>query len=74
MSGLVSGQVLHLGRSASPQFTGDGIRLRLIRVHGWVTNDAEWVWLEGYQLDDDGLATDLRSVYVRLAGVRHAAS
>lgn len=70
MSGLASGQVLHLGRAASPQFTGDGIRLRLIRVHDVPTNEDGWAWVEGYQLDDDGLATELRSVYVRLAGVR----
>lgn len=64
------GDLLRLDRNASPQFTRDGIRFRLIRVHDVPTNEDGWVWVEGYELDDDGFAVELRSVYVRLAGVR----
>lgn len=65
-----SGDVVHLGRDASVQFSGaNAIRMRVIRVHEWSTYPG-WVWLDGYVLDVDGDAVERRSVFVRLAGLR----
>ena len=65
-----SGDLLYLGRAASPQFGGDrGIRFRLIRVHDWSTYEG-WVWLDGYQLDGRGDAIERRSVFVIIDGIQ----
>ncbi|ADL48490.1 hypothetical protein [Micromonospora aurantiaca (nom. illeg.)] len=63
-----AGDVLHLTRSASPQFAHP-ITLRVIRELEWSTFDG-WRWVDGYQLGPDGGATARRSLYVRADGVR----
>ena len=63
-----SGDVLEVSRTASVQF-GSPIRFRVIRVHDWPTYHG-WLWLEGYQLDGSGEATERRSIFVQAAGLR----
>jgi hypothetical protein len=63
-----SGDVLHLGRKASVQFSTP-ILFRVIRIHDWTTYDG-WVWLDGYQLNIAGDAVERRSVFVQIAGLR----
>lgn len=71
MRTLMAGQLLALDRAASPQFTGDGIQLRLIRVvHEWQSGYDGWIWLDGYEMNSAGEATERRSVYVCAAGIR----
>jgi hypothetical protein len=65
-----AGDVVHLTREASVQFTKP-IFFRVIRVLDRVTYDG-WCWLDGYSLDDRGDAVARRSVYVRKAGLRFA--
>ena len=62
-----SGDVLHLTRSASPQFVRP-IVVRVIRTLDWSTYDG-WCWVDGYQLGPDGAATARRSLFVRTEGV-----
>lgn len=68
MTGLRAGDVVHLTRAASVQFT-QPIFFRLIRVHDWTTYEG-WVWLDGYELNSLGEAVDRRSVFVQKAGIR----
>ncbi|MGN9764152.1 hypothetical protein ACTMS2_03155 [Micromonospora sp. SD12] len=64
-----SGDVLHLTRSASPQFARP-IVVRVIRVlTDWHTYHG-WCWIDVYQLGARGDAVDRRSLYVRCEGVR----
>ncbi|WP_239676925.1 hypothetical protein [Natronosporangium hydrolyticum] len=63
-----SGDVLQVTREASVQFRVP-IYFRVIRVHDWPTY-AGWVWLDGYQLNDAGEATERRSIFVQTAGLR----
>ncbi len=65
-----SGDVLEVTRHASVQFVTP-IRFRVIRVRDWPTYDG-WVWLDGYQLNAAGDATERRSIFVRAAGLRPA--
>lgn len=66
----VPGEILEIGRAASPQFGGNrGIVLRVIAVSDQPTYHG-WAWITGYVLDRAGLATDRREVYVNLAGLR----
>ncbi|MEH1012746.1 hypothetical protein V6U90_06455 [Micromonospora sp. CPCC 206060] len=67
-AGLRAGDLLHLTRAASVQFVRP-IRFRLIRVLGWETYHG-WVWLDGYELDNDGDAVAQRAVFVQVAGLR----
>lgn len=62
-----SGEVLHLTRAASVQFCTP-IKFRVIRVLDWPTYTG-WVWLDGYQLNDAGEATERRSIFVQIAGL-----
>lgn len=62
------GDVLHITRAASVQFTRP-IMLRVIRVYDWTTYEG-WVWIEGYQLDAGGHAVDRRQIFVQIAGLR----
>lgn len=64
-----SGDVVRLGRNASPQFQREPLLMRMVRVLDWTTNDETWVWLDGYQLDASGDATERRQVYVSIAGI-----
>ncbi|MER7333394.1 MULTISPECIES: hypothetical protein [unclassified Micromonospora] len=64
-----SGDVLHLTRSASPQFVRP-ITVRVIRVlTDWHTYQG-WRWIDAYELNARGDAVDRRSLYVRCEGVR----
>lgn len=63
-----AGDVVHLTRAASIQFTTP-MTFRVIRVLDWTTYD-RWIWLDGYQLDPKGDATARRSVFVQEEGLR----
>lgn len=63
-----SGDVLHVTREASVQFTAAPIYFRVIRVPDWPTYDG-WVWLDGYQLNSSGEAVDRRAIFVQLSGL-----
>jgi len=66
-----SGDVLVVTKAASVQFS-EPILFRVIRVHDWPTYDG-WVWLDGYQLDNEtGNAVERRSIFVQFAGLRPA--
>ncbi|WP_327031572.1 hypothetical protein [Micromonospora ureilytica] len=65
---MKAGDLLIVGREASVQFNRP-IRFRVIRVLDWITYD-EWIWLDGYQLDDRGDAVARRSIFVMKAGLR----
>ncbi|QDY08466.1 hypothetical protein FJK98_15955 [Micromonospora sp. HM134] len=68
------GELLIVDRAASVQFTGErALRLRVVSVSDRPTYDG-WVWLTGYVLDRRGEATARREVFVRLAGLRPAAT
>lgn len=64
-----SGDVLEITREASVQFSKP-MRFRVIRVLDWPTYTG-WVWLDGYQLNDDGDAIDRRSIFVQVHGLRY---
>lgn len=69
-----AGNVYRLGRNASPQFTRQPILFSVSRVDPTDTADDDgWVWLSGYQLDDDGEAVEQRTLFVNLAGLVPAA-
>lgn len=63
------GSIVFLDGSASPQFTHNPIRLRVIRIHDVTTYDG-WLWLDGYQLDKAGEATERRSLFLLISGIR----
>lgn len=63
------GDVVQVSRQASVQFPAP-ILFRVIRVHDWPTY-AGWVWLDGYQLNAAGDATERRSIFVQAGGLRH---
>lgn len=64
------GDLVYVDRSASVQFAGQAaIYFRVIRAHDWPTYEG-WCWLDGYEVDKDGKATDRRSIFVQLAGLR----
>ncbi|WP_430500943.1 hypothetical protein ACQRWP_04520 [Micromonospora trifolii] len=49
------------------------IRFRLIRILPLVTYDG-WAWLDGYQVDRNGLAIARREIYVQPAQLRKLAN
>lgn len=67
-----SGDVLRITRAASVQFL-EPLLFRVIRVHDWPTYDG-WVWLDGYELNGAGDATERRSIFVRVDGLEAANS
>ncbi|MEU5950533.1 hypothetical protein ABZ793_34030 [Micromonospora sp. NPDC047465] len=70
MSELRPGTVLLIDGRASVQFGGNrALRLRLVAVDDKPTYPG-WVWLTGYVLDQRGVATARREVYVQRAGLR----
>lgn len=69
---LQAGDVLHVTREASVQFTRP-MMFRVIRVHDWPTYDG-WIWLDGYQLNAAGDAVERRSIFVQTAGLRTVSS
>ncbi|WP_410821189.1 hypothetical protein [Micromonospora sp. 050-3] len=68
---LRAADVLLVDRSASPQFAVP-IRFRLIRILPLVTYEG-WAWLDGYQVDGNGLAIARREIYVQPAQLRKLA-
>ncbi|WP_199523983.1 hypothetical protein [Micromonospora craterilacus] len=69
MTALRAGQVLLLDRRASPQFVVRPLMLRLGAIMPRITYDG-WVWLSGYAVDQRGVATARREVFVQWAGIR----
>ena len=68
---LRAGDVVVVGRMASVQFAGAaGFLFRVIGIDSRPTY-AGWIWLDGYQLDDQGRAVTRRRIFVRQAGLRH---
>lgn len=63
-----SGDVLEVTRAASVQFATP-ILFRVIRVHDWPTYTG-WLWLDGYQLSENGEAVERRSIFVQAEGLR----
>ncbi|MBG0560536.1 hypothetical protein [Actinoplanes aureus] len=63
-----SGDVIHVTRAASVQFTSPML-FRVIRVHDWPTYEG-WVWLDGYELNAAGDAVERRSIFVQVNGLR----
>jgi hypothetical protein len=63
-----SGDVLHVTREASVQFSTP-IYFRVIRVHDWPTYTG-WLWLDGYELNAIGDAVERRSIFVQAGGLR----
>lgn len=65
-----SGDVLHVTRAASVQFS-EPLLFRVIRVHDWSTYDG-WAWLDGYQLNSVGEAVERRSIFVQVKGLQRS--
>jgi hypothetical protein len=63
-----SGDVIHVTKAASVQFTAPML-FRVIRVHDWPTYDG-WIWLDGYELNSAGDAVERRSIFVQVNGLR----
>ncbi len=66
----MSGDVYRLGTAASVQFGFRPILFRVIKVKVKPGDTYDgWVWLDGYELNEQGNAVERRSVFVRLAGL-----
>jgi hypothetical protein len=63
------GEVLHVGRAASVQFAVP-IIVRVKRVLEFASTPHGWIWLDVYQVDTHGTATDERQIMVQPAGLR----
>jgi hypothetical protein len=62
--------VVFVGRATSVQFdSGRSLTVRVISVEPVSPHD-EWAWLTGYVMDQRGVATERREIYVRLGGLR----
>ena len=68
--GLHPGEIIRVGRAASVQF-GEPILVRVIRLMKKETGRAPagWCWLEVFQLNTAGDATDVRELFVQPAGL-----
>ncbi|SCG48717.1 hypothetical protein GA0070614_1690 [Micromonospora coxensis] len=66
---MKAGDVLHLTRTASPQFVRP-IFFRLIKIRSDLHTYDGWTWLDGYQLDKKGDASVRRELYVLKGGVK----
>jgi hypothetical protein len=65
-----AGDLILLSRAASPQFVKP-IGFRVIREEPATTAEGDgWVWLDGYEVDDQGEAVERRLVFVQRTGVR----
>ncbi|GGQ42984.1 hypothetical protein [Couchioplanes azureus] len=67
---LRAGDMVHVSRAASVQFA-IGFNFRVIRVDDKPTYEG-WCWLDGYQMDGDGMAIERRKIFVQVAGLRPA--
>ncbi|WP_432905619.1 hypothetical protein ACQP1S_10275 [Micromonospora matsumotoense] len=66
---VAAGDLLHLTREASVQFSRP-ITVRVIRVlTGWHTYDG-WVWIDAYELNGAGDAVRRRTLFLMPAGAR----
>lgn len=65
-----AGQLLELGRAASPQFATRTVRLRVVRELADRPTYHGWTWIAGYELDARGDAIDYRELYVLRDGMR----
>ncbi|MET8041081.1 hypothetical protein ABZU25_09450 [Micromonospora sp. NPDC005215] len=67
---MKAGDVVFIGPDCSVQFTGD--RTLLMRVVSLGEDDPynDWVWITGYVLDAQGMATAKRELYVIKSGLR----
>ncbi len=65
-----AGGVVYLTCDASAQFRVP-IMFRIIRPDSQPSGIEGWLWLDGYQLDDDGDAVERRSVFVARNGIRY---
>ncbi|WUW42741.1 hypothetical protein OG271_13670 [Micromonospora rifamycinica] len=64
------GDVLHVDRRASVQFSGErALIFRVIKVSDQPTYDG-WLWITGYVLDRAGNARDRREIFVQEAGLQ----
>jgi hypothetical protein len=65
-----AGDLLRVDGCASVQFGGDrALTLRVVTVLADRPTFDGWVWLAGYVLDANGLATAKRELFVQLAGL-----
>ena len=61
---------MSIGHAASVQFGGDnGFNFQIIRIDGTPTYEG-WLWLDGYQLNPSGDATERRRIVVQSARLR----
>lgn len=69
------GEVIRVDGAASVQFAGDrALTLRVVAVLDDRPTFDGWIWLSGYVVDRNGLATAKRELFVQLAGLRPAAT
>lgn len=65
-----SGDELLLDRRASVQFR-EPILFRVIRVHDWPCT-LGWVWLDGFEIGENGDAVERRTLFVQVAALPEA--
>lgn len=63
-----AGTIFLVGREASVQF-GTPILFRFIRAEDWPTYYG-WIWLDGYQLNENHEAVERRTIFVQPKGLR----
>ncbi|WP_416903311.1 hypothetical protein [Micromonospora echinospora] len=67
---LLPGDLLRIDGCASVQFgEGRALTLRVVAVHHDRPTFDGWIWLTGYVLDTDGMATAKRELFVQPAGL-----
>lgn len=65
-----AGDLLLITDRASVQFAAcPPFLFRVIRQHEWPTYWNGWGWIDGYQLDPNGVARTRRSIYVQFTGL-----
>ncbi|HET6215300.1 MAG TPA: hypothetical protein VFE14_20715 [Micromonosporaceae bacterium] len=71
MEAVAPGDVIHLGPRDWQHSDGAQLRLQVERVRSDLSRyeDVEWVWIEGYDIDDAGLPVGWRAVKVRIAAI-----
>ncbi|GAA1889826.1 hypothetical protein GCM10009687_67990 [Asanoa iriomotensis] len=65
------GDLLWIDRPASVQFALAPFAFLLVRVHRWSTYTG-WIWLDGFELSDEGRLVQRRSIFVQTAGIQPA--
>ncbi|WP_229399092.1 hypothetical protein [Micromonospora okii] len=69
-SDIRAGDVVRVTRAASVQFITRPIVARVIRVRDDLLTYQGWCWLDVYQLDAKGDATERCTIFVRPDGLR----